>query len=311
MIIAVDSGKYATKAVTRTPGKKELKKIMFRTKMDETEEDVSNDRKSCVVIYDDHKYMIGESAETMDYEKNKAKDLHKISVYTAIAQLITRNSEHVVLAIGCPLSIFENVDERKKYADYFMGEKDIEISINQQRSNFTIDKVIVCPESCGIIYNHNKEYKDRIIGVIDIGGLNTNCCVYNHLSPIRSTMFTTNLGANILANNLKQEINSEFPEANIQDWQMSSVIRDGFIKSHKEESEKLISKFFEKHVISILNECKRKGWDLNNIDLVFVGGGSKLMSRDIKKHTPKETVISPEAEWDNVLGFLVVGELDA
>lgn len=309
IVIAVDSGKYATKAVRRMASG-EIKRIMFRTKMDETNEVSSSDRKSCVVKLNGESYIIGDAAETVDYEKSKAKDIHRICAYTAAAKLLEKDEKEVVIAIGCPLSIFANVEERAKYRSYFMEETDIIISINGERRDFIIKDVVVCPESSGIIFGHHKEYKSRMVGVIDIGGLNTNCAVYNKLNPIKSTMFTTNLGANILTNDLKQIINSSFPEANIQDWQMENIISTGYIKSHKEESAILITKFFEKHFKNILDECKRKGWDLNNLDLVFVGGGSKLLEKEIKKFTSNETVISSSAEWDNAEGFLTVGEMN-
>jgi len=309
IVVAVDSGKYATKAVRRvTSG--ETKKIMFRTKMDETNETKTSDRKSCVALYAGNRFMIGDSAETVDYEKSKATDLHKICAYVAISKLIEEDESEVVLAIGCPLSIFSNVEERDKYKKYFFGSGDISISINGKAKNFTIKNVIVCPESSGIIFGNHKTYKDKMVGVIDIGGLNTNCAVYDKLNPIKSTMFTTNLGANILTNDLKQTLNSSYPEANIQDWQMESIISDGFIKSHKEESALLLAKFSEKHLRAILEECKRKGWDLNNLDLIFVGGGSKLLEREIREFTLPETIISETAEWDNAEGFLTVGELN-
>lgn len=309
IVIAVDTGKYATKAVRRLASG-EVKKIMFRTKMDETNEVSASDRKSCVVKLNGKSYMVGESAETVDYEKSKAKDIHKICAYTAVAKLLEHGEKDVVLAIGCPLSIFANVEERAKYKQYFMDETDIIIAINGERRDFTIKDVVICPESSGIIFGHHKEYKNRMVGVIDIGGLNTNCAVYNKLSPIKSTMFTTNLGANILTNDLKQVINSTFPEANIQDWQMETIISTGYIKSNKEQSAELITKFFEKHLKNILDECKRKGWDLKNLDLVFVGGGSKLLEKEIQKFTDAGTVISPTAEWDNSEGFLTVGEMN-
>lgn len=308
VVIAVDSGKYATKAVRRLSG--ETKKIMFRTKMDATTEVKTSDRKSCVALFEGRHYMVGESAETVDYEKSKAKDLHKICAYVAISKLLVEGENEVVLAIGCPLSIFSNVEERNKYKQYFLGEGKISISVNEEVKEFTILDVVVCPESSGIIFGNHKMYKNKMVGVIDIGGLNTNCAVYNKLSPITSTMFTTNLGANILTNDLKQTLNSTYPNANIQDWQMEVIIADGFIKSNKEESALLIAKFFEKHMNSILDECKRKGWDLNNLDLIFVGGGSKLLEREIREFTLPETVISPTAEWDNAEGFLTMGELN-
>ena len=309
IVIAVDSVKYATKAVRRLASG-EIKRMMFRTKMDETKETTISDRKSCVVKIDGASYVVGDSAETVDYEKSKAKDIHRICAYTAVAKLLEKDENEVVMAIGCPLSIFSNVEERANYRKYFMENTDISIIVNGEKKNFTIKNVVVCPESSGIIFGHHKEYKNAMIGVIDIGGLNTNCAVYNKLNPIKSTMFTTNLGANILTNDLKQLINSSFPEANIQDWQMENIIATGYIKSHKEASAELISKFFEKHLKNILDECKRKGWDLSNLDLVFVGGGSKLLEKEIKKFTADGTVISSSAEWDNAEGFLTVGEMN-
>lgn len=307
IVIAVDSGKFATKAV-RKNASGTMKSILFRTKMDATEEEKASDKRSCVIEYQGKRWMIGESAEKVDYEKNKAKLVHKLCTYAAIAQLLDgENNANVVLAIGCPLSIFVNVDEREKYKEFFAGESDIAVKINGVLKTFHIDDVVICPESSGIIFKNSAEYKNRLIGIIDIGGLNTNCCVYNRLSPIKSTSFTTNLGSNIMMNDLKQKINSEFVDANIQDWQIESVVKDGYIKSHKSESSELIKNFFEKHMKDILAECERKGWDLKNIDIVFTGGGSKLLAKNITDSLP-DAVISKSAQLDNVEGFYIIGE---
>lgn len=306
IIIAVDSGKFATKAIRKLEDGTN-KSIIFRTKMDLTQEEKSSDKRSCVIEYNGTKYLIGESAETVDFEKNKAKLVHKISTYAAIAQLLdNQNDVDVVLAIGCPLSIFVNVEEREKYKNFFLADGDITIKLNGVKRTFNIVQVVVCPESSGIIFKNSSEYKSKLLGVIDIGGLNTNCCVYNRLAPIKSTSFTTNLGANIMTNDLKQKINSEFVDVNLQDWQMETVIKDGYIKSHKAESSALIKNFFEKHMKDILFECERKGWDLKNIDLIFTGGGSKLLEQEIVRAVP-DALISNSAQLDNVEGFYIVG----
>ena len=204
-IVAVDPGKYATKAMTKNDDK--IEKIIFRTKMDDTREEKSSDSRSCVVKYKDHHVLIGEGAETVDYDKTKTKDIHKIATYTAIAQLCN-NGDEITLVVGCPLIIFSNVEEREKYKEYMKGEGDIEIYLNGKKKHFTITKVIAAPESSGIIFKNVNKYKDKLIGVIDIGVLNTNCCIYDRLIPVKSTAFTTNLGANILRNELKQHLNS-------------------------------------------------------------------------------------------------------
>ena len=305
--IAVDSGKYDTKALLKGVKGEDDKKIRFRTKMDDTMEEIASDRRSCVFNYEGRRVMIGDSAETVDYDKTKAKDIHKMSTYAAIAQLVDDGDE-VLLTIGCPISIFNNVEERKQYKEYMHDKGELEVVLNAKRKRFTINDVIVCPESSGVIWKHANRFKDKLIGVVDIGGLNTNCCIYDRLSPVRSTSFTTNLGANILRNELKQHLNSAFAEANLQDWQMEHIIKDGRIKSHPEESKILIKDFLQRHINAVIDECKRKGWDIDNIDFIFVGGGSKLLENEIK-NVIADAEISETAEWDNVEGFAIIGGL--
>ena len=304
-LISVDSGKYATKAYLKGETKETSKKISFRTKMDETNEDTASDARSCVFEYNGKRVLLGDEAETVDYEKSKAKDIHKFATYAAIAQL-TEDGDEVILTIGCPLSIFNNVEERKQYKEYMVDEGRITVYLNGKTKSFTIKAAMVCPEGSGIIYKNPARYKNSLIGVVDIGGLNSNCCIYDRLHPVKSTCFTTNLGANVMRNELKQRLNSVFPEANIADWQMEDVISKGFIKSHKEESASIISEFLQRHVTNIIEECKKKGWDIKNIDFIFVGGGSKLFSTEIQKIIT-DAEISENAEWDNVEGFAEIG----
>lgn len=307
-VVAVDSGKYATKSIFKTENGK-LIKNQYRTKMDNTNESETSDLNSCVVKYKDYQVILGHEAETVNYDTTKSKMIHKIATLSAIARYVEQGDD-VIVSIGCPISVFNNVEERAAYQK-FMGEgEDVTIYLNGQKKNFTIKKVVVCPESSGIIYKNIEKYKGALVGIIDIGGLNTNCCVYDKLAPIKSTAFTTNLGANVLRNDLKQRLNSEIPGANIQDWQMEDIITKGFIKSHKEKSAEIISEHLKKHIQNILEETKKKGWDIRNLDLVFVGGGSKLLKTEIL-NIINDAEISENAEWDNAEGFLRVGEANA
>ena len=307
-IIAVDSGKYATKAYTKDGDK--VNKIMFRTKMDKTDEEYTSLIDTYVVSFngDSQRYMLGNGAEGVDYDKSKAKDIHRFAIYTAIARL-ANNGDNINLTVGCPLNVFNNVEERKAYQQFIMGSDNGKISmiINGDEFEFTLEKVNVCPESSGFIWGRMEEYSRKLIGVIDIGGLNTNACIYEKLAPVKSTAFTNNMGANILRNELKLALNQKFIDCNLQDWQMEDIIENGFIKSKPQESRAFISSFLANHIQNVLNDCKRKGWDLNNIDVIFVGGGSKLFKREILALLPSAE-ISKTAEWDNVEGFYVMGK---
>lgn len=312
IVIAVDSGKFATKAIKKCKDGT-MKKVLFRTKMDETDEKYTADKDSYVIEYDGKRYLVGQTAETVDFEKNKAKLIHKLCTYAAISSLMEDEDKDakIVLAIGCPLSIFMNVEERNSYQNYFMPlDGSVNLKVNGTDRSFMLRNVVVCPESSGVIYRSPKDYKNQLIGIIDIGGLNTNCCVYDCLNPIKSTSFTTNQGANVLMNEVKQLLNSKFVDANIQDWQMINVLKDGYIKSNKQESRVLISDYLSKHINKVLEECAKKGWDLKNIDLMFVGGGSLMLEKEIKKSIP-DAIVSGTAQTDNVEGFMMMGAANA
>ena len=79
--VAIDSGKFATKAVTLKPGRTE-KLLVFRTKMEETNR-ASAQGTSSLVEYEGKKYILGEQAEVGSSKSSKAELLHKVAVYTA------------------------------------------------------------------------------------------------------------------------------------------------------------------------------------------------------------------------------------
>lgn len=304
-VVAVDSGKYATKVAMKDKGGIERKE-KFRTKMDFTREDATDSPQSYVVEYEGKRYLIGNAAESIDYEKDKAKDIHKLSTYLAVSHVVPNNTV-VNLIIGCPLDIYYNVEERKSYSAFMKGTGDINISVNGRPKHYNIKNVMVCPEGSGVIYKNPSKYKDDIIGVIDIGGLNVNGCVYDQLTPTRSTHFTNNMGANVFLNELRQELNSTFKDANIQEYLMESVLRKGYIKTYKEESQKVIKDFKLKHLEKILDDCVKKGWDLKNMDIVFVGGGSALFAEEIKQLGYDAPSNVSTLDMENVLGFLAIG----
>lgn len=200
--IAVDTGKFATKAVTlRGEGSERF--ITFRTKSEETMRTEAQG-KSYIVEYKGKRYLVGEQAEVSSAKLTKAEDIHRISTYTAIHQL-ANGDDTVVVAIGCPLSVFENPESKEDYKKYMFPDRQIEIKVNETTKKLTILSVIVFPESSGIIYLDRK-YESMSAGIIDIGGLNVNACVYNKTMPIISTLFTENLGSNVLAQNLKMHL---------------------------------------------------------------------------------------------------------
>lgn len=302
--IAVDTGKFATKAVTlRGDGSERF--TTFRTKSEETQRSEAQG-KSYIVEYKGKRYLVGEQAEVSSAKLTKAEDIHRISTYTAIHQL-SSGDDTVVVAIGCPLSVFENPESKEAYKKYMFPDRQIEIKVNETTKKLTILSVIVFPESSGIIYLDRK-YESMSAGIIDIGGLNVNACVYNKTMPIISTLFTENLGSNVLAQNLKNALATKYGE-DIPQWMMEDILRDGYVVDNmsssgiRQGSKEFIADFKKKHIESIIKKCEANGWNLRLTRLVFTGGTSELLRNEILQVIPG-AIICEEPEKVNVRGFL-------
>jgi hypothetical protein len=149
-----------------------------------------------------------------------------------------------------------------------------------------------------------------LVGIIDLGGLNLNACCYQRGIPVLSTLYTDNLGSNILAQNLKNILLVKFGE-DIPKWMIDSILVSGFVRDNtrsdgiREGSREFIADFKRKHVESILKNCQANGWNLNLMELVFTGGTSEMLASEIKAVLPGATIY-PDASMANVRGFLKV-----
>lgn len=297
--VAIDSGKFNTKGVSRDANNN-LRRVTFRTKMDVTQEKVTSGKDSFVVSYKEANVLLGKQAETVDFEKDKQKDIHKLAIYTAVTQLVEKG-DVIKLAVGCPMDLFVNFEKREEFEKFILGDKEVEIQVNGESFNFTIDSVKIFPESSGIIFKNWLTYRDTQVGIFDIGGLNLNACVYNKGDYLASTIFTINKGSNILMNELKGKLNKLF-NSNLQDWQMEMIVEEGFIKKDPEKSKIVIEEFLHEYVNNLISIAKQNNWDVDNMNIVFVGGGSLLLKKYIYAILP-DAEISKNAVWDNVEGF--------
>lgn len=305
--IAVDSGKHTTKACTYKNDGTECF-ISFRTKMEETLKDGAKG-KSFIVELNGKKYILGEQAgeNSVSGQSSKAQELHKISTYVALHKLVTDPSDELVVAIGCPLSLYENSGLRRNYRDFMFPSKEITIKVNGVTKTLRIRSVVVLPEASGPLYL-NPEYEEMTISVLDIGGLNLNICTYSYGVPITATMVTENLGSNVLRQNLKNALATKYGE-DIPLWMMEDIIREGYLNDNlsadgvREGSREFIQEFKKNHIRTIVQRAEQSGYNLRLSKLIFSGGTSELLADEIKELFPK-AIICEEASKANVRGFL-------
>ena len=307
MKLGIDPGKFRTKAVTMIKG--EWIKFDVRSKiMVNPISIMAGD--NYLIGYEGQKFLIGEGANDYSLDTDKQSLQHKLCTYLAINKLAQETP--VELVVGCPFSLFKKADKREAYWDYIRGNEIIKLDINDEESVVNIIDGTAFAECGGIAYAEpEEEFEDNIRGVVDIGGLNVNGCIFENLSPVLGTDFTENLGSIIFQNNLKQELNKEYPEINLQDYDMKNIIRRGLIIDGKKEqrANKIIDESLGNHFDSIIKVLKKKNWSVKTLDITVSGGGSLDIGIDIIQHYIPQAKLSSDPVWDNAKGFYYVAEM--
>lgn len=308
MLICIDSGKYATKAIIKSDDG-EFKKYYLRTKVEPLLESSYENGKEKTYIFDYNggRYRIGEEASVIEFDTSKTTLNHKLSILLSIAKLTEDNNEPVSVIAGCPLSIFTNIQKKEEMCKFIQDGSPFYVSVNGKPKIIHIQKVIVLPESLGLPYEKVELNAKRLIGVIDIGGLNTNAAIYERLKPIRSTAFTINEGSLILMRKIKHALNTQLDNVNYQDYEIPYLIYGSGYK-HYDFIQRIIDEVFKNHLDRIVEEMKKYNWNINGLEIAFTGGGSLDMRAGIEKYMP-EAMISEDGVWANVKAFHKVGEM--
>jgi len=319
--ISVDSGKYATKGIMRisrgdsSVNEMSYKSKRFLTRIDTEDVDfglLGNDN-THFVCYNGVRYRVGDGAMNESYFETKQEEIHKICTYTMIALFGVNNGDSVVLGIGCPLSIFKNKRARIEYQRFMSNNHEpVSLTVDGKRYTFVIDKCVVFPESAGVVYVNYDKYRNRTVGVIDIGGLNTNCCVYQNIAPLVETVFTTRLGGKVMSKSLRDTLNSSLNLSTpLTEYQMPEIMKNGYVYDRRDvarqtKSKKIIHDYRIKHIQEIYDNCVAHNWAVDNMDIVFVGGTSLLLKEEIKEvFGVDDTYFYDNADMLNALGFVM------
>lgn len=317
ILIAVDCGKYATKAILKSKDKQAI--TIFRTKMQEVEQvgiEIKNG--SYHVKHNKKSYLVGEAvSETYsNFDLTKKIDLHKICIYTAIVdllQLTSLQSENIKihLAINIPISAYKDATSKQEYIDFIenYGEP-ISFYLNEKPYYLYLKDVVVAFEGVGIIYDEMEQMKGKYTAVVDIGGLNTTYCTFNGINPIFDSMTVSNLGINILKGKIGKLINERFGVA-VTPNDLERILQTGYF-SHAgqiyDESKELIQQMKAQHFREIIEFAKSRDYTFNNVNLDFVGGGSYMLSDIIQKEFPNaRIVVNPQ--FANVKSFIKILEI--
>ncbi|MBP1153950.1 MULTISPECIES: ParM/StbA family protein [unclassified Paenibacillus] len=314
-LIAVDSGKSTTKGIMREGI---LQRVKFQTKVEE----ISNlgaeiTPGSFSVEFGNKNYLVGNMLDEskMDFNLSKKTDTHRICIYLAIAQLLMRSKQNIVLskislAVNIPISLYKNEKQKTEFSDFIRNNGEtINIIVNNKPFLFRIDKIHLFPEGIGPIYSNLNLYRGKRVLIFDVGSLNVNIQEFNNLIPIYDKMLTADLGVNILRSKIADKLSTEYG-ITVTDEDVEAVYRDKYLilnGEKMEESKQIVDQMLTNHVKEVFNFARSRKVSFSNTEVIFVGGGSLLLKEYISAEY-SAAVIPQDPQLANVQSFLTILE---
>ena len=323
--IAVDCGKYNVKTASFSTETKEKKKFIFRTKVSEDTFDNDMFDKGTILAQVDGGAVLrmgmGGKQEP-EMETTKKSGIHKECTLAAAALALamqhpgTKSFEGVNIVIGIPLQLALNTKERLSYKEFILGAPGEKHTVALKPSpssptteiTFTFGKRLVYPEGIGVLYEHPGKLMGQT-AIFDLGNLNVNAIYADQFQVMEEMCFTNELGGKTMISGLAQEISSEFG-VRCNENTIGSALRAKLrYLNHrdpkiKERSGKVMESYLLNHVKEIRRAADAKQWPLDFMNIVCIGGTSKLVSRELYEVFGSDTFIPENPEYVNAEGFL-------
>ncbi|MDO4647446.1 MAG: ParM/StbA family protein [Eubacteriales bacterium] len=323
--IAVDCGKFNTKVYSYDSKTGGTNHFRMRTRMSEgTFEDDMFGRGTMIVQVDDGPvYKIGgEAKNEPDMESSKKTEIHRVCTLAAMAMAAKDNeSDEVNAVIGMPLQMAWIPEERIAYKNFIFGEEGTTHTIRMKPTSSSpiltvslrFNKRVVYPEGIGVLY----AFPEKINGptaIIDIGNLNINNTYADGFTPLPDACFTDELGGKGLIMGLAQELSSELGMRCDDNLAASTLLRpyqERFLrpkngnKEIQKQSIEIIDGYLLEHVKAIKKKCDTKHWPLDFMDVICVGGTSRLLQRELRMVFGENLFIPEAPEFVNAQGFLM------
>lgn len=318
LLLAVDSGKNYTKAITKIENK--IEKVLFKTKVQEVS-DVGVDitPNSYIVEFQGKSYLVGDMvAESFcDFQISKTTTQHQLSVYIAICKIIDMAEAlkfglpKIHLGLNAPINVYKNNVLKTNYKNFIQNNGEIiSIKINGTAYAFRISSILVLPEAMGPLYVRTDDFREKKVTVIDIGSLNVNYCTYNRLVPELNSMNISNSGINVLRAKIAEKLTEHYGIL-VKDDDVEEILKNDYlyIAGIKQTgSKEIVDKLISNHVSEIFSYGRSRGLTFNNSSVIFCGGGAVLLKKFILEQYPL-AIIDDESQFSNCLSFFNVLEV--
>lgn len=210
-------------------------------------------------------------------------DLNKTSSETQIACIkhalnLSRLKETNVIT-AMPVNSYLNKQAREEYKQMF-------------KSIQGIKDVTVYMEGMAAVLSDYAWYKNKLVCLLDIGGLTINSMLIDDCELVPGTAFSMQLGTIILENRIRKSLEQN-SLCNVPSYQIKYLTKSN-------EAMKVLGDYIKE----IKQNLKKANYP-TNIDYRLTGGGSLKYQTLLQEHF--NAYLSQDAIWENVRGLHIVG----
>lgn len=266
--ICINNGYFATKVKTTN------KEFQFESKVTK-----ALDKYDANLLLDGEMYSVGNGSN--DLELNKTMSFTQKACITYAIEKSTTDKEVCVMS-ALPINTYSNGEARQQYKEWLLG----------------MDRVKQCdvyPEGAAATLCDLSWYKDKLVCLMDVGGLTINIMIFDNGKLVPGTAFSCQLGAIMLENRLRMAL-QQSELVNVPDYQLKYLV-------DKPQYNKVI----EEYVVEIKQELKKMSYP-TEIQYRFTGGGA-LKYSNILRTNFNNAYISENAVFENVRGLYLLSEV--
>ena len=260
------------------------------------------------LFYDGEYFKVGEGRAAITEDKVSDDDA-RLRIMAAMAMELRGIGIHkadVVLAVGLPFSNYGR--DKPKLIDYYNRQNRLEFTYEGKEYSVVIDRVIVCPQCYSAIASRLGNMKGDYL-VVDIGSKTTDVVYVQNGLPIESKSITIEKAMvkwiKEIQREMKVQTGTDIPEHEV----MKIVLKeDSNLPGAYME---LIRGMLREKMHSLELELAERGYSMEYINLIYVGGGA-LLARDYagkyRSHTAYDCDLCANAKGYEFLARQIEGK---
>ena len=260
------------------------------------------------LFYDGEYFKVGEGRAAITEDKVSDDDARLRTMVAMAMELrgIGIHKAEVVLAVGLPFSNYGR--DKMKLIDYYSRQNRLEFTYEGEEYSVVIDKVIVCPQCYSAIASRLGNMKGDYL-VVDIGSKTTDVVYVQNGLPIESKSITIEKAMvkwiKEIQREMKVQTGKDIPEHEIM---KIALKEDSNLPGAYAE---LIRGMLREKMHSLELELAERGYSMEYINLIYVGGGA-LLARDYagkyRSHTAYDCDLCANAKGYEFLARQIEGK---